>query len=173
MRRDARRKSIKGFAVAIILLTAVLSIAAAAGDAEVVPVTADAVYSAVGAAEAKVVLVNVWSTWCGPCIDEFPDLVKLQKEYGDKGLKVIFVSGNELEDLPEVKEFLAQQKVDFRTYIMSGSPQAFIDGLNPQWSGALPFTMIFNGSSELQRMWEGAASYETFELRILEILKAD
>ena len=158
-------------ALAALLLLAAVPAFAAGSEAEVVPATAAAVHSAVGSAGAKVVLVNVWSTWCGPCIEEFPDLVKLQKQYGDRGLTVIFVSGNDLEDLQEVREFLAEQNVDFKTYIMSGSPQAFIEGLSPDWSGALPFTMIFDGSSELQRMWEGAASYETFEQRVLEVLK--
>src|SRR6056297_942500 len=41
----------------------------------------------------KAVLVNVWATWCAPCIEEFPEIVKLQRNYPDQ-LKVIFVSGD-------------------------------------------------------------------------------
>jgi thiol-disulfide isomerase/thioredoxin len=50
----------------------------------------------------KVVLLNFWATWCGPCVKEFPDIVKLYNNYRKKGLTVIAVSVDDPETADEV-----------------------------------------------------------------------
>ncbi len=64
----------------------------------------------------KVVVVNLWATWCGPCRMEMPDLVKLNNEYKSRGLVVLGVATtyNEHDDLDGVKEFVKAQKVDYK-----------------------------------------------------------
>src|ERR1043166_2436841 len=64
----------------------------------------------------KVVVVNLWATWCGPCRMEMPDLVKLNNEYKSRGLVVIGVATtyNERDNLDGVKEFVKAQKVDYK-----------------------------------------------------------
>jgi peroxiredoxin len=64
----------------------------------------------------KVVVVNIWATWCGPCRLEMPDLVKLNKEYKSRGLVVLGLATtyNERNDQVHVKEFVKTQKVDYR-----------------------------------------------------------
>jgi peroxiredoxin len=64
----------------------------------------------------KVVVVNLWATWCGPCRQEMPDLVKLNNEYKSRGLVVIGVATtyNERDNLDQVKEFVKAQKVDYK-----------------------------------------------------------
>ncbi len=140
------------------------------GGLEVVPVTAGQVLEAVRNSGEKVVLVNVWATWCSPCLEEFPELVKLQRNYAGKGLRVIFVSADFAEEVDGVYEFLAKQGVDFRTYLKTGNDEEFISTLNPGWSGALPATLIFDGGGRLVNFREGKASYEKFERMVLDIL---
>lgn len=110
----------------------------------------------------KAVLVNVWATWCGPCIEEFPHIVKIQRMYEDR-LQVIFVSA----DFPDVRdralEFLRKQEVDWTTYFKQGKDQAFIESLSSDWSGALPFSKVYDTSGNVVASWQEGTSFETFE----------
>ncbi|HKP36033.1 MAG TPA: TlpA disulfide reductase family protein [Pyrinomonadaceae bacterium] len=66
--------------------------------------------------DKKVVVLNIWATWCGPCRLEMPDLVKLNNEYKSRGLVVLGLATtyNERNDQAHVKEFIKTQKVDYR-----------------------------------------------------------
>jgi thiol-disulfide isomerase/thioredoxin len=108
------------------------------------------------------VLVNLWATWCGPCIEEFPDIVYLAEKYKDK-LDVIFISGDFPDDTLRVKEYLQNQKVTWPTWIKIGSESEFIDAVHPKWSGALPFTIIFKKGGEEVVYWENKAEMSKFE----------
>src|SRR5215510_726537 len=61
----------------------------------------------------KVVLINFWATWCGPCRKEIPDLVALQNEYKDKGLEVIGLSVDDPGDKAEVKNFPREFSINY------------------------------------------------------------
>ena len=64
----------------------------------------------------KVVVVNIWATWCGPCRQEMPDLVKLNEEYKSRGLVVLGLATtyNERDDPEHVKQFIKAQNVKYR-----------------------------------------------------------
>jgi thiol-disulfide isomerase/thioredoxin len=62
----------------------------------------------------KILVVNLWATWCGPCRTEIPELVKLQKEYGPKGLQVVGLSTEPPEASAEgVRSFAREYKMDY------------------------------------------------------------
>lgn len=136
------------------------------------PADAPAVLAAVQAPGAKATVLNVWATWCEPCREEFPDLVRLGHEYSDRGVRLVLVSGDFDTEKAAVDKFLADQGVDFATYIKSGDDMKFINGLNPKWSGALPATFVYDGQGRLRDFWEGKASYEKMEERLLRVLEA-
>jgi thiol-disulfide isomerase/thioredoxin len=123
-------------------------------------------------AEGKAVLLNVWATWCGPCVEEFPDIVELKHKYNDQ-LAVLFISADFPEDRERAIEFLREQKVDWETYLKVGKDEPFINALSADWGGALPFTKIYNKNGEIVTFWENKASYETFEKAILEALNTE
>lgn len=66
--------------------------------------------------DKKVVVLNIWATWCGPCKLEMPDLVKLNQEYKSRGLIVLGLTTtyNERNDQVHVKEFIKKQNIDYR-----------------------------------------------------------
>jgi thiol-disulfide isomerase/thioredoxin len=139
-------------------------------NVQLTPVKAADVVRLVHEPGAKVVLVNLWATWCGPCMEEFPDLVKLARQYQARGVRVLLVSADVETELANVKKFLAKQGVDFPTYMKAEKDMEFINGIEPRWTGALPATVIYDGSGKVRQFWEGKASYREFEQKVLEIL---
>ncbi len=143
------------------------------GDVSVKSATAAEILQAVRASNAPVVLVNVWATWCLPCRQEFPDIVRLRNSWQGRGLRVFFVSGDFESELPAVKGFLAEQGVDFPTYLKQGKDMAFIDAFDPKWSGALPATFLYDRRGIRRRSLFGKSSYDRLESAVRELLAAD
>lgn len=137
---------------------------------QVTPVNADDVMRVVRAPGAKAVLVNMWATWCGPCQEEFPDLLKVARRYQSKGLRVVLVSNDDQTDLAAVKKFLAENGVDFPAYLKAQKDNEFVNGIDPQWDGALPATFIFDDAGKLKDYWQGESSYNQFEEKVKEVL---
>lgn len=134
------------------------------------PVTGPEIIEVVSSYKGKkVVLLNVWATWCGPCVEEFPDIVKVAKKYRDD-VEVVFISADYTEQTPGVLEFLKSQGVTWKTYIKDGADEAFILAIDENWTGAIPATAVFNKNGEKIAFWEDKASYETFEKTIISAL---
>ena len=136
------------------------------------PATAAQVLDAVKAAKQKVVVVNVWATWCIPCREELPDLLKLRRDYKDRGVELLLVSGDFSSEREQAAAFLSEQGVDFPTYIKTGDDMAFINAFDPKWSGALPATFIYDGQGKLRHALLGKSSYAQFEAQVLDVLRS-
>lgn len=117
----------------------------------------------------KAVLVNVWATWCVPCVEEFPEIVELQHKY-EELLQVVFISADFPDSRDRALEFLKKQEVNWTTYFKRGSDQEFIEAISGDWSGALPFTKIIKKNGEVVDSWEGKASYSKFEQHIKQAI---
>src|SRR5204863_5354086 len=83
------------------------------------PATSGRVLEAVRASRAPVTMVNVWATWCPPCREEFPDLVRFERDWRGRGVRVILVSADFEDQLPEVRAFLARHGVTAASWIKS------------------------------------------------------
>jgi thiol-disulfide isomerase/thioredoxin len=98
----------------------------------------------------KPLLVNFWATWCDPCREEFPDLVRIDKQYRPHGLEFTAVS---LDDLTEIKtsvpRFLSEMRVTVPTYLLNGDPELAMSKVDPSWSGALPATFLYDSEGKL------------------------
>lgn len=141
-------------------------------SAQVRPVSVDQLMADARAPGARAVVLNVWATWCMPCREEIPDLLRLEREYRARGLRLVLVSGDFDTELPAVKQFLAQHRVGFLTYLKQDDDMRFIAGLDPRWSGALPATLVFDGAGRQTWFHEGKVSYDTLKTRIEEALNA-
>jgi len=137
---------------------------------EIEPITIDELHHVVRAGGARVVLLNVWATWCVPCREEFPDLMRLRREYRERGLRLVLVSADVDSQLPAARRFLSEQGVDFLTYLKQGADMPFIDSLDARWSGALPATVLYDGIG--QQLWfhEGKTTYDSLKNRIDQAL---
>jgi thiol-disulfide isomerase/thioredoxin len=100
---------------------------------------------------SRPLLVNFWATWCEPCREEFPDLVKIDADYRPKGLDFAAVSLDDLKDInTEVPKFLREMRATMPAYLLNVSdPEPTIKLVDPEWSGALPATFLYNGKGEV------------------------
>lgn len=96
-------------------------------------------------------LVNFWATWCDPCREEFPDLIKIDKEYREKGLDFIIISLDDLEDInTKVPMFLKEMKSTMPAYLLYVEDQSeAIASVSSDWGGGLPATFLFNVNREI------------------------
>jgi thiol-disulfide isomerase/thioredoxin len=127
---------------------------------------------AVAAHKGKVLLVNLWATWCGPCVAEFPDMVRLHKAYKSKGLEVLAVTVDEPEDRAKVVAFMQKQGAGFPALIRArGGVEAFVGAVDKAWEGAVPTTYIYNRAGKrIGKPHVGMLSYREFEAAIKPLL---
>jgi thiol-disulfide isomerase/thioredoxin len=119
----------------------------------------------------RILLVNFWATWCEPCREEFPALVRLHNTYRGKGLSVVAISMDEPESIGAVEEFLHSQNARFGSYRHSFRDfGAFVDTVNPKWGGGIPASFLYDRRGQLVSSWLGATSYEEFEAALRPLL---
>jgi cytochrome c biogenesis protein CcmG/thiol:disulfide interchange protein DsbE len=100
----------------------------------------------------KVLLVNLWATWCGPCRLETPELVKLNKEFRSQGLEVIGLSTENPDDsVEQVREFVQNYKVDYRV----GWSGAQVAGALMQGRDAIPQSFVISRTGRIVKRFVG------------------
>lgn len=109
-------------------------------------------------------LLNVWSTSCGPCVAEFPDLAAIYKQYSLQNLEFITISLDPPKDLAKVTDFLKEHHVgtgsrtkqllgkDGRTtnnYLFDGDTEDLAKALDTEWNGAMPHTLLIGNKGQV------------------------
>jgi peroxiredoxin len=88
-------------------------------------------------------LVNVWATWCAPCVAELPELVTMQRMYRHRGFELVTISMDEPEQKDAALDFLKQRHVSGKNYVFSGEDKdQLVASLDPEWQGPVPHTML-------------------------------
>ncbi|QHL88559.1 redoxin domain-containing protein [Nibribacter ruber] len=99
-------------------------------------------------------IINLWATWCKPCIEEIPHFEALQKQYANQPVKVLLVSLDFAKDLDKKVIPFVQRRQLKSTVLLLDEPDynSWIDAFDPAWSGALPATLFFNNAKQ-QRLF--------------------
>src|SRR5438874_6713648 len=95
--------------------------------------------------DTRPLLINFWATWCDGCREEFPDLVKIDNDYRDKGLNFISVTLDEVTDIKtKVPDFLKEMKAKMPVVLLNvNDPEPAIHAVDQTWDGALPATYLY------------------------------
>jgi peroxiredoxin len=134
----------------------------------------------------KVRLFNVWATWCGPCVKEFPELVTTARKYDLRDFEFITISADDPKNAPEVKAFLEKRgagmsdrrkkdvKAEGRTtnsYVYNGTDtDAMMKALDPEWPGAIPHTVLVGPNGDIVWRHNGPIDGDELRAKVLEVM---
>jgi peroxiredoxin len=110
----------------------------------------------------KLRFINVWATWCGPCVSEFDELVEHNLRFRIRQFEMVTISADSPEDEATVKDFLTKKHASMKNYIIPADKKdAYFDALDPAtvWKGELPYTLIVNEKGEVVYREHGALSF--------------
>jgi peroxiredoxin len=100
-------------------------------------------------------LVNVWATWCGPCVTEFPHFVNINRMYRNREFELITISMDEMSRKQNALNFLIKKQASTKNYILNGDKYKFIDALDKKWEGSLPYTLFIAPGGKILYAREG------------------
>jgi peroxiredoxin len=102
-------------------------------------------------AKGKVLVLNFWATWCGPCVAEFPELVALDAKYRDKGMKLVGITTDDAEDVqPKVIPFIKKHHVKFDIVRQdTDDPEEMMNQITKDWNGVIPVTFVYDKQGNL------------------------
>jgi len=90
----------------------------------------------------KLRLINIWATYCGPCVTEFPELVTMNRMYRRRDFEMIGINVESPGRQAKVLDFLRDKQASFKNYIFDGNVYQFIETVDKQWPGPIPYTLL-------------------------------
>ena len=106
-------------------------------------------YSKIDLSSNDTYVINFWATWCSPCVKELPYFESVNKEYGDKNVKVILVSldfPSQIES--KLKPYIRKNKIKSNVILLDDTKMnKWVPRVSEKWDGGIPATLIVNSSN--------------------------
>jgi thiol-disulfide isomerase/thioredoxin len=117
----------------------------------------------------KLRLVNVWATWCAPCVIELPELINLQRIYGNRDFEFFTISADKPGISEKVLEFLKGKHSALQNYIYSSEDKyKLIEAVDKDWNGALPYTILVEPGGKIVYKNQGIVDLPELKKKIVE-----
>lgn len=116
--------------------------------------------------DSKLTVVNVWGSWCGPCVQEIPELQKLYESMKDKDVNVIGLAQDAGTDLDAVKEIIDKNKVTYQNIVPEGATEDFAMSLM-----AFPTTFFVDSDRNIVGVIQGNRNLEAFTAAVEGVLE--
>ncbi len=125
-------------------------------------------------AAGRVVILNLWGTWCAPCLREIPELVRLQRELASNKVTLLGVAMDEPGDMVSLVEpFHRKYFPDFPTLLRSTPDMdSMVSVVDPAWNEVLPTTYLIGRDGKVAGKIQGARTYQQFRALVLEVATA-
>ena len=114
----------------------------------------------------KLTVVNVWGSWCGPCVAEIPELQKLYENMKDKGVNVVGLAQDAGTDLDAVKEIIDKNKVTYQNIVPEGATEDFVMSIM-----AFPTTFFVDSDRNIVGVIQGNRNLEAFTAAVEGVLE--
>jgi thiol-disulfide isomerase/thioredoxin len=114
----------------------------------------------------KLRLINVWASWCGPCVQEFPDFVTIDRIYRSRQFEFISINADKISRKENVLQFLQKNEASNKNYIFnSDNNTELVEAVDPEWSGALPYTILIEQGGKV--LYRNQGRIDMVEMRKL------
>ena len=116
----------------------------------------------------KLRLINIWATWCGPCVKEFPDFITLNRMYRGRDFEFISISADDPANKNKVLKFLQNKQASNTNYLFSIEDKyKLIEIIDPNWQGALPYTLLVEPGGKIVYGQQGRIDLSEMKKRIV------
>ena len=117
----------------------------------------------------KLRLINVWATWCGPCVTEFPDFITINRMYRGRDFEFISISADDPANKEKVLKFLKSKEASNKNYLFSiDDKYKLIEAIDPKWQGALPYTILVEPGGKIVYGKQGPVNVPEIKKTIVE-----
>ena len=116
--------------------------------------------------KGKVLVINLWASWCPPCLQEIPYFIKLQEQYGDQGLQFVGIA---LEGVDEVLDFANEQGINYPLLVGEQDVIKLASKFGNS-NGGLPYTVVIDRESRIHFIKQGPLSEAEAEQVITPLL---
>jgi len=112
----------------------------------------------------KLRLVNIWATWCGPCVIEMPELVNINRMYRGRAFEMVTISGDMPSKKDDVVKFLKDKQVSCTNYQFNSEDRTELaNAMDKDWEGGIPYTVIIKPGGEI--IYRNSGAIEPLEVK--------
>lgn len=118
----------------------------------------------------KLRVINVWATWCGPCVAEFSELVDTYRMFMGRDFEMYTISTDRLDKKDNVMEFLQQKNAALTGNFIFSSENKYdlVENFDQEWSGEIPYTIIVEPGGRIVSRFSGNLDFHEFRKAIVE-----
>ena len=158
--------------VGAVLAAIVLVAGSLPASAEIKQISPDDLKGILEAEHGNIVVLNLWATWCAPCLVEIPDLLTLEADMADDNVSLIGISVDELRgSTRHIEDMRDRRFPGFRTYARDRRDTDYlVSVVDPAWNEVVPTTYIIGRDGAVLSRIQGKKSLDEFKAAVSEIL---
>lgn len=117
----------------------------------------------------KLRLINVWATWCGPCVTEYPEFINMNRMYRRRDFEFYSISADDPSKKEKVLQFLQKQQSSVTNYLFNSDDKyKLINAIDTAWQGALPYTILVEPGGKIVFQKQGEIDVQQMKTIIVD-----